>query len=171
MKQLSIIMVSCLLSLGSAQAQTGEEYLQQQLKRAKAGNYWAKYNLWDAYSRGTHGVAKNPAEADKWLPELVKGVYLAKFEPADGFNPKTSKEMLDKFNESCHVPSPKDSVGGANVFRTKRQGGKLVGSFLTASPDEFKAELEKCPSLKLISIEKVTPKMFLAHEAARQESL
>ena len=42
MKKLSVIVVSCLLSLGFAQAQTGEQYLQQQLELAKAGNYWAK---------------------------------------------------------------------------------------------------------------------------------
>jgi hypothetical protein len=171
MKKLSVIVVSCLLSLGFAQAQSGEQYLQQQLNLAKAGNYWAKYNLWDAYSRGKHGVAKNAAEANKWLPELVKGVSLAKFEPAQGFSPRTPKEMFDKFNEYCRLRSGKDSVGGASFFRTKKQGDKLIGSFLTASPDEFKTQLAKNPNLKLISMEKVTTEMFLAHEAARQESL
>lgn len=171
MKKLSLIVVSCLLSLGFAQAQTGEQYVQQQLNLAKDGNYWAKYNLWDAYSRGKHGVAKNSAEADKWLPELVMDVYLAKFEPASGFNPRTPKETLDKFNEFCRLRSGKDSLGGASFFRTRKQGDKLIGSFLTVTPDQFKAELEKNPNFKLISMEKVTPKMFLAHEAARQETL
>ncbi len=171
MKKLNLIIVSCLLSLGIAQAQTGEQYLQQQLNLAKDGNYWAKYNLWDSYSRGKHGVAKNPAEADKWLPELVRDVYLAKFEPTNGFSPRTPKETLDKFNEVCRLHSGKDSLGGASFFRTRRQGDKLIGSFLTATPDQFKAEIERNPNFKLISVEKVTPKMFLAHEAARQESL
>jgi hypothetical protein len=171
MKTLGIIVVSCLLSLGFAQAQTGEQYLQQQIDLAKAGNYWAKYNLWDAYSRGKHGVTKNPAEADKWLPELVLDVYLAKFEPVGGFNPKTPKEALDKFSEFCKLRSGKDSLGGASFFRTRKQGDKLVASFLTASPEQFKAELKKNPNFKLISVEKVTTKTFLAHEASRQESL
>jgi hypothetical protein len=171
MKKLNLIVVSCLLSLSFAQAQTGEQYVQQQLNLAKDNNYWAKYNLWDAYSRGKHGVAKNPAEADKWLPELVMDVYVAKFEPTGGFNPRTPKETLDKFNEFCRLRSGKDSLGGASFFRTRKQGDKLIGSFLTASPDQFKAEIEKNPNFKLISMEKVTPKMFLAHEAAKQESL
>ncbi len=171
MKKLNGIVVSCLLSLGAAQAQTGEEYIQQQLTQAKAGNYWAKYNLWDTYSRGKHGVAKNPAEAKKWLPELVKGVSLAKFEPAEGFSPRTPKEVLDKFNEYCHLRSGKDTVGGASFFRTKKQGDKLIGSFLTSTPDQFKTELAKNLNFKLISIEKVTPQMFVAHEASKQESL
>ena len=171
MKKLSVVLLSCLLPFGFAQAQTGEQYLQQQLGQAKAGNYWAKYNLWDTYSRGKHGVAKNSAEAAKWLSELAKGVYLAKFEPAPGFSPSTPKEMFDKFNEYCHLRSGKDSVGGASFFRTKKQDNKLIGSFLTTSPEVFKKELAKNPSLKLISVEKVTPEVFLAHEAAKQESL
>jgi len=171
MKKLGIIVVSCLLTLGFAHAQTGDEYVQQQLNLAKEGNYWAKYNLWDAYCRGKHGVAKNPAEADKLLPELVMDTYLAKFEPASGFNPKTPKEMLEEFNENCRLRSGRDSLGGASFFRTQKQGDKLIGSFLTASPDQFKAEIKKNPNFKLISVEKVTPKMFLQHEASKQESL
>ena len=171
MKKLSLLIVACLLSLGFAHAQTGEQYVQQQLNLANDGNFWAKYNIWDAYYRGKHGVAKNPAEADKWLPQLLNDVYLAKFEPVGGFNPRTPKEALDKFNEVCRLHSGKDSLGAASFFRTRKQGDKLIASFLTAFPDQFKAELEKNPHFKLISIEKVTPKTFLAHEAARQESL
>jgi hypothetical protein len=171
MKKLCLLIVSCLLTFGFAQAQTGDQYVQQQLNLVKDGNYWAKYNLWDAYSRGKHGVTKNPTEADKLLPELVMDMYLAKFEPAGGFNPRTPKETLDKFNEFCRLRSGRDSLGGASFFRTRKQGDKLIGSFLTVTPDQFKAEIEKNPSFKLISVEKVTPKMFLAHEAARQESL
>jgi hypothetical protein len=153
------------------QVQTGEPYLQQQLKLAQAGNYWAKFNLWEAFSQGKHGVARNPAEADQWLSELVKGAYLAKFEPVNGFNPKTPSEMLDQFSKYCQLYSGRDSLGGASFFRTTKQGDKLIGSFLTASPDEFKAAIEKNPNLKLISMDKVTPEIFLSHEAARQESL
>jgi hypothetical protein len=171
MKKLSLMVVFCLLSLGFAQAQTGEQYVQQQLAQAKQGNYWAKYKLWDAYSRGSHGVMKSAADADKWLSELVCDAYLAKFEPAGGFNPRTPKEMLNKFNEECGLHSGRDSLGGASFFRTHKQGDKLVGSFLTATPDQFKVEIEKNPNFKLISVEKVTAKIFVAHEASRQESL
>jgi hypothetical protein len=171
MKTRHLIVVCCLLSFGLLRAQEGEQYLQQQLNDAKAGRYWAKYNLWDAYSRGKHGVEKNPAEAEKWLTELVRGAYLAKFEPTDDFNPKTPKEMLNNFSQYCRLFSGKNSLGGASFFRTKAQGGKLTGSFLTDSPDQFKEALKKNPNLKLISVEKLTPEMFLAHEASRQESL
>jgi len=144
--------------------------LQQQHKLAEAGNYWAKFRLWEAYAKGKYGVEKNPAEADKWLSELVKGAYLAKFEPVNGFNPKTPKEMLDNYGKYCRLFSGRDDLGGAGFFRTTKQGDKLIGSFLTASPNEFKTALKKNPNLKLISMEKVTPEMFLAHEAAKQES-
>src|SRR5262245_61762095 len=136
MKNISLFIMSCLLAVGFAHAQTGEQYVEQQLNQAKEGNYWAKYNLWDAYARGKHGVAKNPAEAEKLLPELVMDAHLAKFEPANGFNPRTPKEMLDKFNESCRLRSGRDSLGGASFFRTRKQGDKLIGSFLTTSPDQ-----------------------------------
>jgi hypothetical protein len=139
------------------QTQTGEQYPQQQLKLAKAGNHWAKFNLWEALSQGKHEVAKNAAEADKWLSELVEGAYLARFEPVNGFTPKNPREMLDKFDEYFQLRSGRDSLGGASFFRTTKQGDKLIGSFLTALPDEFKAALQKNPSLKLISMEKVTP--------------
>lgn len=153
------------------QPQTGEKYVQQQLKLAQAGNYWAKFNLWDGYAHGKHDLATNSAEAGKWLTELVKGAYLAKFKPVGGFNPRTPSEMLDQFSDQCHLFSGKDSLGGASFFRTTKQDGKLIGSFLTDSPDDFKAAVKKNPDLKLISIKKVTPKMFLSYEASEQESL
>jgi len=171
MKRLGFIVVSCLVALGFARGQTGEKYLQQQLEAAKAGNYWAKYNLWESYSRGKHGVAKNPEEAKQWLAEVVKGAYLAKFEPVNGFSPTTPKEMLGNFSKYCQLYSGKTSLGGASFFRTKAQDGKLIGSFLTDSPEKFKAALKKNPNLKLISMEKLTPETFLAHEGSKQESL
>ena len=153
------------------QALSGEQYLQQQRKDAQAGNYWAKFRVWQSYSQGSQGVAKNPVEADKWLAELAGPAYLAKFEPVNGFNPRTPREMLDEFSAHSQLRSGSDSLGGASFFRTTKRDSKLIGSFLTATPDEFKAEIEKNPNLKLISIEKVTPKMFLEHQASPQESL
>ena len=157
--------------LVQSQSPAGQQYLQQQLKLAQTGNYWAKFDLWESFSKGEHELVKNPAEAGKWLPELVKGVFLAKFEPVDGFNPETAEQMFDQFNEYCSLRSGTDSLGGASFFRTTKRGDKLVGSFLTTTPDEFKAELRKNPKLKLISMEKVTPEMFLTHVASSQESL
>jgi Tfp pilus assembly protein PilF/predicted Ser/Thr protein kinase len=157
--------------LASIHPLTGKQYVQQQLKLAQGGNYWSKFNLWDAFAQGTHEVATNSTEAGKWLAELAQGAYLAKFGPVNGFNPQTPKEMLQEFNGHCQLRSGQDSLGGASFFRTTQQDGKLVGSFLTAKPDEFKTAIEKDSNFKLISIEPVTPEIFLAHEAAKQESL
>jgi serine/threonine protein kinase/LysM repeat protein len=147
------------------------DYINQQTKLAETGNRWAQFNLWDAYHNGTHGVAEDQAQADKWLAELIEGAYLAKFEPVNGFNPTTPQTMLEQFGKQCRLFSGKDSLGGASFFRTTRQGGKLIGSFLTELPDEFKAAVEKSSSFKLISIEKVTPEMFVTHETSPQEWL
>ncbi|MDR3460594.1 MAG: DUF4019 domain-containing protein [Verrucomicrobiae bacterium] len=146
-------------------------YLQQQLKRAQAGSYWAKFNVWEGYAQGKHDMATNSAEAGHWLGELVKGAYLATFEPVDGFNPRTPEEMLNEFDSHAGLHSGKDNLGGASFFRTTKQGDKLIGSFLTSTPDEFRAALKRAPNFKLISIEKLTPEMFLKHEASPQESL
>jgi RNA polymerase sigma-70 factor (ECF subfamily) len=153
------------------EAETGNQYLHEQLKLAQADNYWAKFNLWEAYSQGQHDVPQNPAEAEKWLAELAKGAYLATFKPVNGFNPKNPGEMLAQFNEHCHLFSGQDKLGGASFFRTTKQDDKLIGSFLTETPDEFKSAIEQNHDLELISIEKVTPAMFLKHEASPQESL
>jgi hypothetical protein len=149
----------------------GVDYIGQQTKSAEAGNYWAKFNLWEAFARGKHEVTKNSAKADQWLAELIKGTYLAKFEPVNGFNPTTPQAMLDQFSKQCGLFSGKESLGGASFFRTTQQDGKLIGSFLTELPDEFKTAVEKSSNFKLISIQKVTPEMFENYEALPQESL
>jgi hypothetical protein len=146
-------------------------FLQKKLTQAQAGNYWAKFDLWEGYAQGKNDIATNPAEADHWLGELVKGAYLAKFEPVNGFNPSTPGEMLSEFDSHTGLQSGRDSLGGASFFRTTKQDGKLIGSFLTSTPDEFKTAIGQDSKFKLISIEKVTPEKFLAHEAAPQESL
>jgi hypothetical protein len=146
-------------------------YISQQTKAAEAGNGWAQFNLWDAYYNGTHEVDKDQAKADKWLAALIQGVYLAKFEPVNGFNPTTPQAMLDQFSKQCRLFSGKDSLGDASFFRTTQQDGKLIGSFLTELPEAFKAAVEKSSNFKLISIEKVTPEMFVTYEASPQESL
>ena len=157
--------------LNSQQPQTTQQYLDQQLKLAHAGNYWAKFSLWDAFANGAHGVATNSVEADQWLAELVKGACLAKFEPVNGFNPQTPGEMLDRFSAQCRLFSAKESLGGASFFRTKNQNGKLVGSFLTEWPDKFKSAVAGSSDFKLISVEPLTPETFVVHETSAQESL
>jgi hypothetical protein len=116
-------------------------------------------------------MTTNSADAGKWLSELVKGAYLAKFEPANGFNPTKAEQMFNEFDTHCGLHSTRDGLGGASFFRTTKQDGRLIGSFITATPDEFKAAVGQDPNLKLISIEPATPETFLTHEASEQESL
>jgi len=154
-----------------AEPESGDSYLKAQIERARAGDYWAKVKVWEALAKGAHGVTQDSVEADKWLAEIVAGAYLAKFEPANGFNPTTPEAMLEDFSAHSQLRSGKGSLGGASFFRTTKQGDKLIGSFLTAVPDDFRAAVEANANLKLISIEKLTPEMFLKHEASPQESL
>src|SRR5256886_5663163 len=56
------------------------DLVQQKVKAAQAGNQWAAYDLFDAYYRGKHGVQPDAAEANKWLGELVKDVWVVRFE-------------------------------------------------------------------------------------------
>ena len=131
------------------------------LREAEAGNYWAKYRLWAGYHEGADGIAKNPEEAKKWLDELVKDAYLAKFRPVNGFAPKTPHEFLANFKEHSPLQSEPTGLGGASFFRTKNKDGMLIGSFLTAYPDKMRKAIANNPSLELISIEKLTPEMFV----------
>ena len=63
------------------------------------------------------------------------------------------------------------NVGAASFFRTRNQGGKLVGSFLSDYPDQLKESLAKVPGLKVTSVEQITPKALLQYEESRQDSL
>lgn len=142
-----------------------------ELRKAKAGDFWAKYRLWAAYHKGADGARKNPAEARKWLAELVQGAYLATFRPIKGFAPKTPQEFLAKFDEHSALHSEPTGLGGASFFRTQARDGTLVGSFLTEYPDRMLKAIAANPDLELVSIQKLTPEMFLRHEASAQESL
>jgi hypothetical protein len=154
-----------------APAKVENSFLATQLREAKAGNFWAKYALWAAYRKGTNDVEKNPEETRKWLAEVVKGAYLATFRPAHGFAPETPGEFIAKFAAHSTLQSEPKGLGGASFFRTRAKDGVLIGSFLTAYPDKMRRAIADNPSLELISIEKLTPEMFIRHEASPQESL
>jgi serine/threonine protein kinase len=150
---------------------TENMFLAVELPDAKAGNYWAKYRLWAAYHNGSDGVQKNPAEARKWLNEVVKDAYLATFRPVHGFAPTTPQEFLANFSAHSSLRSEARGLGGASFFRTRVKDGRLIGSFLTEYPDKMRKAIAANPSLELISIEKVTPETFVPYEASSQESL
>jgi len=138
---------------------------------AEAGSYWATYDLWAGYHKGEGGVPKASEKAEKLLTGLVKDAYLARFRPAQGFAPKTPHEFLAEFGKHSKLRSEPTGLGGASFFRTKVEGNVLIGSFLTAYPDRMRQAIKDNPSLELISIEKVTPEMFIRHDASPQESL
>lgn len=140
-------------------------------REAEAGDYWAAYRVWAAYQRGANGVAKNPEKAKEWLGKLVERNYLATFRPTGKFNPTTPGEFLEEFEKYGNLRSEPKGVGGASFFRTRAENGVLIGSFITAYPDKMRKAIADNPSLKLVSIEKLTPEMFTRHEASSQESL
>jgi len=145
--------------------------LQQKLKMADAGNQWAVYDLWDAYSRGNHGIQPDLAKADKWLGKLVQDVWVVRFEPVDDFAPTDPGEFLARIHQYSSSRSGQTNIGAASFFRTTKQGDKLVGSFLSNYPDELKASLAKVPGLKVTSVERITPEAFIKYEQSPQESI
>ena len=151
---------------------SGEIYVRQQTESAKAENRWAQFNLWDAYYHGKHGVDKDRAQADKWLNLFVTNVYVVRFEPAKGFHPQNAMDYLNDIRQCTpQVSSAQNGVGTGSFFRTKKEGDKLVASFLTDAPDKLQGYIESNPNLKFISVETMTPQSFIEYENSAQESL
>jgi hypothetical protein len=80
-------------------------------------------------------------------------------------------EFMNRIQASSSLISEQDRIGIAGFFRTKNQDGKLTGSFLSNYPDRLKAAIERNPSLKFLSVEPLTPAVFIAYEQSIQESL
>jgi hypothetical protein len=144
---------------------------QKHLEMAEAGDKWAVYWLWDSYYRGHNGVERDPAKADKWLPELVQNVWVVRFEPIDDFKPSDAGEFLDRIHQYAQTYSGRTEIGMGSFFRTTKNGDKLLGSFLSNYPDQLKTSLAKVPGLKVTSAEKITPEKFIEYEKSEQESL
>ena len=136
----------------------------------QASNYWDDFKVWDILRKGTSSLGKNEEIEDKLLQSLTRNVYLVKFKPVNGANPKTAKEFIDIFYKSSSLYSSKNSLR-LGFFRTTKMDGYLVGSFLTDELERMKADITKNPSLELLSVEKVTPEMFVAYHGTVQESL
>jgi hypothetical protein len=101
-------------------------------------------------------------------PDASKGVWVVRFEPVGDFAPRTPGEFLQRVNQSGAYSGQKGQIG---YFRTKKEGDKLIGSFLAYDPDQLKAALAKVPGLKVTSVEKLTQKQLAAYEKLPQESL
>jgi hypothetical protein len=61
--------------------------------------------------------------------------------------------------------------GEIGYFRTKKQGDKLVGSFLAYDGDQLKAALGALPGIKVTSVDKLTQEQLTDYENSPQESL
>ena len=110
---------------------------------------------------------KSPQESlvNNSEPDASKGVWAVRFEPVGDFSPKTPREFLSRI----HIYSGQH--GEIGYFRTKKQGDKLIGSFLAYDGDQLKTALAKVPGIKVTSVEKLTQEQLLDYEKSPQESL
>jgi hypothetical protein len=117
-------------------------------------------------------VDKNSAKADKWLAKFVKDVYVVRFEPANGFHPRNAGDYLkNMLKSSPECQSARNGIGVAGFFRTKRDGDKLVASFLSTEPNKLQGCIENNPDLRFISAEPMTAQSFVEYNNTIQESL
>ena len=110
-------------------------------------------------------VQTRPQRPKAGEPDAAKGVWVVRFEPAGDFSPKTPAEYLAK------IPIYSGQHGQIGYFRTKKQGDKLLGSFLADDADQLKEALSKLPVIKVTSVEKLTAETLAAYEKLPQESL
>lgn len=101
-------------------------------------------------------------------PDASKGVWVVRFEPVGDFAPRTPEEFLQRVHQSGAYSGQKGEIG---YFVTKKQGDKLIGSFLAYDADQLKAALAKVPGLKVTSVEKLTQEQLADYEKLPQESL
>jgi hypothetical protein len=107
--------------------------------------------------------SRQPAKVAK--PDAAKGVWAVRFEPTGNFSPRTPGEFLAK------IPIYSGQHGEIGYFRTKKQGDKLLGSFLADDGDELKTALNALPNIKVTSVEKLTQEQIAEYEKLPQESL
>jgi hypothetical protein len=97
--------------------------------------------------------------------DASQGVWAVRFEPVGHFSPRTPGEFLAQI----HIHS--GQAGEIGYFRTTRQGGRLIGSFLAYDPDQLKVALNQVPGIKVVSVEKLTEETLPAYQKSPQESL
>jgi len=98
-------------------------------------------------------------------PDAAKGVWVVRFEPVGDFSPKTPGDFLAK------IPIYSGQHGEIGYFRTKKQGGKLLGSFLADDADQLKKALSALPVIKVTGVEKLTQEQLVQYKQLPQESL
>jgi hypothetical protein len=107
----------------------------------------------------------NPQRVKVGEPDAAKGVWVVRFEPVGEFSPKTPGEFLAK------IPIYSGQHGQIGYFRTKKQGDKLLGSFLANDPNQLKEALSALPVLKVTGVEKLTREGLAEYQKLPQESL
>jgi hypothetical protein len=110
-------------------------------------------------------VQTKPQRAKVGEPDAAKGVWVVRFEPVGDFAPKTPGEFLAK------IPIYSGQHGEIGYFRTKKQGDKLLGSFLADDGDQLKEALSKLPVIKVTGVEKLTQEQLVQYKKLPQESL
>ncbi len=109
-------------------------------------------------------------EKAKLTNALIKGAYLARFKPINGFDPVIARQILKRLGRySKKLHSGPGKIGAASIFRTAVVNGMLEGTFVTTKPELFKAVIKKSPSFELVSVEKATPDDFIKHIKSKQE--
>ncbi len=106
-----------------------------------------------------------PKRAEVEKPDAAKGVWVVRFEPVGDFAPRTPGEFLAK------IPIYSGQHGEIGYFRTKKQGDKLLGSFLASDGEQLKEALSKLPGIKVTGVEKLTQEQLAQYEKLPQESL
>ena len=106
-----------------------------------------------------------PRGAKPGEPDASKGVWAVRFEPVGDFSPKTPGDYL----ENIHVYSGQHGMIG--YFRTKKDGHRLLGSFLASDGDQLKEALSKVTCIKVTSVDKLTQEQLTKYEKSPQESL
>ncbi len=145
----------------------------QNTPAVKDGNnptYWEKFKAWDAMRKLGDSYAKKD-EVAKLQQELSQGIWLVKFKPVNGFNPRNATQMIKEFQQCSNARSTQTGIGGASVFRTTVTGDFLTASFLTETPEKLKEDLGKSKKLQFISMEKVTPETLAKYVDTKQEFL
>ncbi len=107
----------------------------------------------------------NPQRVKVGEPDAAKGVWVVRFEPVGDFSPKTPGEFLAK------IPIYSGQHGQIGYFRTKKQGEKLLGSFLAYDSDQLKKALSALPAIKVTGVEKLTQEGLVEYQKLPQESL
>jgi len=145
---------------------------EQTTAHAQAGDKGAQYHLWESYYKGAYNVKPDSVRAGKWLQRFVDGIYVVRFEAAEGFRPQNAHEYLGEIDRlTPEVTTYKNGLTMGCFFRTTKTGDKLTATFLTAQPDELTACIKKNPNLKFISVERMTPEKFVEYDNSPQESL